>query len=229
MRPIFYLILLNLIMMAVFLIDSKDATKGDGSEMDQTFHEFAERGRTIDFVKMLEKGQDINAVDEKGRTAVMAATYANQPDAVAVLIEHGANINIQDDLLNTPFLYAGAEGLLEIARLTLEAGADQAIINRYGGNALIPASEKGHVEMVEFLLQHADQNVNHINHLGWTALLEAVILTDGSKQYQEIVALLIQHGADVNLPDNDGITPLQHAKSKGYKEIEALLVKEGAY
>jgi ankyrin repeat protein len=214
--------------MAVLLIDSKDTSKGVGS-MEQTLHELAKRGNTLDLVTMIEKGQEINAVDEKGRTAVMAATYANQPDAVAVLIEHGANINIQDDLLNTPFLYAGAEGLMEITRLTLEAGADQTITNRYGGNALIPASEKGHVEMVEFLLNHADQNVNHINNLGWTALLEAIILTDGSETYQEIVSLLIQHDADVNLADKDGVTPLQHAKSKGYKEMEALLAKEGAY
>ena len=57
-----------------------------------------------------------------------------------------------DDRLDNPFLYAGAEGLLDILRLTIEAGADPTLTNRFGGTALIPASERGHVEVVRELL-----------------------------------------------------------------------------
>ena len=52
--------------------------------------------------------------------------------------------------------------------------------------------------------------------LGWTALLEAIILTDGGPVHQEIVKLLIEGDADVNIADFDGITPLQHAQRMGY-------------
>lgn len=99
--------------------------------------------------------------------------------------------------------------------------------NRYGGTALIPAAEKGHIENVRTLLK-AGVDVNHINKLGWTALLEAIILTNGGKKHIEIVKLLIQNGANVNLPDKDGVTPLQHARKKRFKEMEKLLEKAGA-
>ena len=115
----------------------------------------------------------------RGRTALMAATYANQPAAVDLLLRAGADVDLQDDMLNNPFLYSGAEGLMEILKLTHRAGADPTIRNRYGGVAIIPASEKGHLDAVRYLLEETDVDVNHINDLGWTALLEAVILTDG--------------------------------------------------
>ncbi len=109
----------------------------------------------------------------------MAATIARQTDAVRVLLEAGADVDIRDDRLDNPFLYAGAEGLLDILRLANEAGADPAITNRYGGVAVIPASERGHVEVVRYLLEETDIDVDHVNNLGWTALLEAVILGSG--------------------------------------------------
>lgn len=171
---------------------------------------------------------DLDERDARGRTALMAATYANQPETVALLLAAGANVDLQDDMRNNPFLYAGAEGLMEILKLTNEAGADPTIRNRYGGVAIIPAAEKGHLDAVRYLLESTSVDVNHINDLGWTALLEAIILTDGGPVHQQIVAELIAHGADVNIPDADGVTPLAHARSRGFREIEAQLVAAGA-
>jgi len=158
----------------------------------------------------------------------MAATYADKPEAVRLLIEAGADIHKQDQMQNNPFLYAGAEGLLDIVELLIEAKANTKLTNRYGGVAIIPASEKGHVETVRTLLEKTDIDVNHVNRLGWTALLEAILLSDGGTKHQRIVRLLLDHGADPNLADNDGVTPLQHAKQKGYKEIERMLLDAGA-
>ena len=171
---------------------------------------------------------DLNVRDTRGRTALMAATYANQPDAVELLLQAGADVDLQDDMLNNPFLYAGAEGLMEILKLTHRAGADPTIRNRYGGVAIIPAAEKGHLDAARYLLDETGVEVNHINDLGWTALLEAVILTDGGPVFQQIVAELIAHGADVNIADGDGVSPLQHARQRDYREIDAQLVAAGA-
>ena len=170
----------------------------------------------------------IDARDALGRTALMRATYAGDAAAVRKLLEAGADVDLRDSMLNNPFLYAGAEGMLEIVRLTAEAGADPRITNRYGGTALIPAAERGHVEVVTYLLEHTKVDVNHVNRLGWTALLEAIVLSDGGPRHQTIVAALIRHGADVNLPDRAGRTPLQHARSRGFTEIQALLESAGA-
>ena len=190
----------------------------------------AASGDLVGLRALLETSElDLNARDSRGRTALMTATYANQPAAVELLLKAGADVDLQDDMRNNPFLYSGAEGLLEILKLTHRAGADPTIRNRYGGVAIIPAAEKGHLDAVRYLLEETDVDVNHINDLGWTALLEAIILTDGGPVHQQIIAELIAHGADVTIADGDGVTPLQHARQRGYREIEAQLIDAGAF
>jgi ankyrin repeat protein len=196
--------------------------------MDQQLIGLAEKGDTENVLKLLEEGANINATDGLGRTAVMAATYNNKVDTVKALIQNGADINIRDNNLENVLLHAGAKGLLEIVKLAIDAGADTKLTNRFGGTALIPASERGHVEVVKELLTHSDIDVNHINNLHWTALIEAVILGDGGDKHQKIVQLLVDHGADVNIGDRDGITPLKHAQSRGFREIENILQQAGA-
>jgi len=206
--------------------------KGGNEEMatDLTSQLFqaVEKGELVALQNALDQKVNINAQDSKKRTALMIATYNQDVEAVKLLIDAGANVNIQDDLLNTPFLYAGAEGYLDILKLTIQAGADPTIVNRYGGTALIPAAEHGHVEVIEELLNDTTINVNHVNLLGWTALMEAIVLNNGNSIQQTVVQLLIDHGADVNIPDNDNVTPLQHAKKQGFKEIENILIEAGA-
>ncbi len=171
---------------------------------------------------------DVNMQDEKGRTPLMYATYQNQVEIAEILIDAGADVNKQDDMLNSPFLYAGAEGYKDIVRMTIEAGADPTITNRYGGVAVIPAAEHGYVDVIELLLNETTIDVNHINDLGWTALLEAIILNDGDKTQQQVVEMLIEHGADVHIADSNGVTPLAHAKERGFDEIVEILIKAGA-
>ncbi|MEN0010613.1 MAG: hypothetical protein AAGC48_17865, partial [Flavobacterium nitrogenifigens] len=62
-----------------------------------------------------------------------------------------------------------------------------------------------------------------VNRLGWTALMEAIVLGDGGKKYQEIVQILKDAGSRLDILDNDGISPLQHAKKRGFKEIVKIL------
>jgi ankyrin repeat protein len=176
----------------------------------------------------LADGADPNARDAAGTPALMLATRANRADVVRALIEAEADVDAQDATLANPFLYAGAEGLLDILTLANEAGADPALTNRYGGVALIPASERGHVEVVRYLLSETDTDVDHVNKLGWTALLEAILLSDGGPRHQEIVRLLIENGADVDLADGDGMRPLAHARARGHDAIAALLEAAGA-
>jgi ankyrin repeat protein len=73
-----------------------------------------------------------------------------------------------------------------------------------------------------------DINIDHVNRLGWTALLEAIILGDGGPRHTEVVRLLVEAGADVNLADGQGVSPLTHAQQQDYQEIITILQSAGA-
>ncbi|WP_158960881.1 ankyrin repeat domain-containing protein [Myroides fluvii] len=171
---------------------------------------------------------NLNVKNSKGESPLMVATY-NKYTAIALyLIEQGADVNAQDEILNSPFLYAGAEGNLEVVQKALAHGADFKVFNRYHGTALIPAAEKGHVEVVKVLVNTPNFPIDHVNRLGWTALMEAIVLSNGGAVHVEIVKALIDGGVDVNIPDHDGKTPLYHAKAKKYAAIIKLLEAAGA-
>jgi uncharacterized protein len=191
-------------------------------------HMAAAAGDAAGITALLDSGARIDARDADQRTALLIATHANAVEAARVLIARGADVNAKDGIEDTPFLYAGAEGRIEILRLILATGrANLADTNRYGGTALIPAAHHGHPEVVRELLK-TKIKIDHVNRLGWTALLETIILSDGGPIHQDILAQLIAAGADVNLADAQGVSPLTHARQSGYAEMVRMLEQAGA-
>ncbi|NQD40305.1 ankyrin repeat domain-containing protein [Glutamicibacter halophytocola] len=153
---------------------------------------------------------------------LIRAAKDNDVELVRELIAAGGDVNAKDDLEDSAFLYAGAEGFNEILELTLENGADVKSLNRYGGTALIPASEHGHVETVKKLIE-AGVPVDHVNDPGWTAMQEAVLLNDGGEEQQEVVRLLREAGADPNITDPQGRTALENAQRLGFRELAEVI------
>lgn len=202
--------------------------KKEMKNMEEQLLTATEKKETATVISLLRQGTNINVTDNKGRTPIMIATYGNDVKTAKILLDAGADVNIQDGMKNNPFLYAGAEGYLEILKLTIDAGADPALTNRYGGTALIPAAEHDYVDVIKEMLTRTNIDVNHVNNLGWTALKEAIVLSNGNEKQQQVIHLLIEHGANINIPDHDGITPLQHARAHNFKEIEEILLQAGA-
>ncbi|MHA6684147.1 ankyrin repeat domain-containing protein [Mesorhizobium sp. A556] len=180
-----------------------------------------EAARTNDIAQLraaIDGGADLEARDGQGRTALLLATHAGAVDLAGLLIKAGADVNAKDEIRDTPFLYAGAEGRDTILKLILATGkANLGDTNRYGGTALIPAAHHGHPSTVCILLA-SDIDIDHVNDLGWTALLEAVILGDGGPVHQEIVGLLVDAGAK-DIADRQGKTALDHARAMGFAEM----------
>lgn len=173
-------------------------------------------------IDALTAGAHTETRDAKGRTALLLAVLRDDVESARLLVEHGADPNAIDDRNDTPWLATGVTGSVEMLETLLPGGPDLTLRNRYGGVSIIPASERGHVEYVRRVV-HIGIDVDHLNDLRWTALLEAVILGDGSAVYCEIVTILLAAGADPLLADRDGVTAREHALRLGHNELAALL------
>lgn len=174
--------------------------------------------------------QCVNTLSSNGKTAVYIATENDDPAMIAWLVKRGADLKQRsryDDINYTPFLMAGAKGKNKALVELLKYDIDFASTNHYGGTALIPAAEKGYLETVKILLEDGRTNINHVNDLGWTALMEVAVLGKDTENYQMIVKELLKHGADANIRDNQGESVLQHAESRGLTQIAEILKKSG--
>ena len=154
----------------------------------------------------------------------MRAAYGNHLDVAADLVAAGADVNHKDRTTQSAYLISTAEvgddpRLLELA---LAHGADVDAKDSFNGTALIRAADRGYLQIVDRVIR-AGVSLDHVNSLGWTALLEAVILGHGDEAHQKVVTRLVQAGVDQGVRDRDGRTALDHARQRGYTEIVRLL------
>lgn len=206
---------------------NEDAATNNARRLDAQLITAAGSGDTETVERLLDEGASVHARDADGRTALVAAAYGNHLGAAEVLVRAGADVNAKDGTQQSAYLIStsevGDDGRL--VELTLENGADVRSLDSYDGTGLIRAADRGHVRIVERLLE-TETDVDHVNNLGWTALLEAVILGGGDARHTEVVRLLVEGGADPNIPDGEGVTPLGHARANGYDGMVEIL--EGA-
>lgn len=189
------------------------------AELDLALVKAAAAGKAAQVESLLKAGASVNAADNTGRTALTWAAIGDYVAVARALIAAGADPDRQDNNRNNALLVTGETGSVAMLREVLKARPDLTRTNRFGGTALIPAADRGHLSYVRELLTTTRIDVNHVNNLGWTALLEAVILGDGGPVHTEIVRLLLAHGADPQIADRAGVTPLQHARQRGFTQM----------
>ncbi len=205
------------------------AAAQDGRPVDRAIAEarLLDASRTGDgdaLALALRAGARLEVRDGDGRTPLLVASANDRVAAARVLVALGADPDALDAIHDTPWLVTGVTGSVAMLEALLPADPDLTIRNRFGGVSVIPASERGHVDYVRRVVR-TGIDVNHVNDLGWTALLEAVILGDGSAAYQEIVRILLDAGADPAIADGDGVTALEHARSSGQAQVARILAR----
>jgi hypothetical protein len=171
---------------------------------------------------------DLNARDGRGRTPLHVATFARQREAVGALVRAGAGIDLlEQDRYDAVTIAAVAddEETLQVL-LALGASAKQ-VTSRYDGTALIAAAHLGHDGVVRQLIA-AGAPLDHVNNLHWTAVIEALVLGDGGPRHQATLKALIDAGANLQLRDRMGNTPLQLARSRGFAQMVRMLEAAGA-
>jgi ankyrin repeat protein len=192
-------------------------------------HAAAAAGDVAAIKKLIASGQaELEARDGHGRTPLMVAAHGRHHDAARVLIAAGADLDALDRERYDVLTLSGVLDDVEMVKLALASGANPGqTTSPYDGTALIASAHLGHVEVVRALID-AKAPLDHVNNLGWTALIEAIVLGDGGARHTEIVRLLIEAGADVQLADSRGVSPLSLARGRGYGDIAALLERAGA-
>lgn len=162
--------------------------------------------------------------------ALYSAMEAGQKEAVAILLEHGADPNTKDwDNCNRTALHLAVQKeSMEMVKLLIEKGADVSVVDCHGSTPLHLAVQEENREMVKLLIEKG-VNINaaaradlHTGAHG-TPLHIAV-----QKESMEMMRLLIEEGANVSAPDHYGLTALHLAVQKENMETVRLLIEEGA-
>ena len=191
-------------------------------------HAAAHKGDLAQIGKLVAARADINARDAHGRTPLHVAAFARQRDAIRLLAKHGANLGLLENDRYDAVTIAAVAGDEETLRTLLALGASAKLTtSRYDGTALIAAAHLGHAGVVQQLIA-AGAPLDHVNNLHWTALIESIVLGDGGTRHVATLKALVEAGANTQLADRNGYTPLKLAKARGYREMVAILEKAGA-
>jgi ankyrin repeat protein len=187
----------------------------------------AARGDAAEIVRLVRAGSDVAARDGNSRTPLHVAAFASQRDAMRALVQAGADPNALDgDRYDIVTIAAVANDLSTLVT-SLELGCSaKNVTSRYDGTALIASAHLGHVEVVRVLIR-AGAPLDHVNNLGWTALIESIVLGDGGARHTATLKALVDAGADVHRADRGGATPLQLALRRNYLDMAAILEKAG--
>ena len=191
-------------------------------------HAAAARGDVAEIEKRIASNENKEATDSRQRTPLHVAVYLKKHDAARALIRLGADPNkLEVDRYDIITIAAVANDLPMLG-LAIEGGGNpKAVTSRYDGTALIAAAHLGHVEVVRMLIA-AKAPLDHVNNLKWTALIESIVLGDGGRNHTETLRALVDAGANVNLADGSGKTPLTLARSRNFREMVSILEKAGA-
>jgi len=186
-------------------------------------HAAAAKGDATEIERLVRAGAPIDTRDSRARTPLHVATYMQQPDAARALMRLGADPNALESRQYDIVTIAAVANDVPMLKVALDGGCKATnVTSPYQGTALIAAAHLGHDEAVRILIA-AKAPLDHVNNLGWTALIESIVLGDGGKRHTATLEALVDAGANVNLADRFGDTPLTLAKKRGFSEMAKIL------
>ena len=172
---------------------------------------------------IVEHEQVVNSeVVDEDPTPLHLASEFGHADFVQLLLEHGADTTIVDDMGFTPLGRASDEGHLEVARLLLEHVAEREALDSDGDTALLVASERGHVDVARMLLEHG------VDMETRDKFYRSPLACASGAGHVRVAQVLLEHGADVKAQTDQKSTPLHIAANAGQLAVARVLQAHGA-
>jgi ankyrin repeat protein len=201
---------------------------------DVTLHLAACLGDVEKTQALLQSAGNLNARDERDRTALYIAACGGHQALAELLIKHGADVHARGEDELTPLHEAARRGHLAVAELLIDSGANVNAWARAHWTPLHEAAWQGHKDVVELLIARGAPVNARISRaveemdgpdystfywsFGATPLHLAV-------KHPEVVKVLIAHGADVTVKNDRDETPAVWASDK---QVVDLLIDAGA-
>jgi ankyrin repeat protein len=176
---------------------------------------------------LLDHGACATIADSEGQTPLMLATFMGYGRIVRTLLRHtpAGGVDAQDSLGATALHRACIRNHVSIVEKLLQGGGRAWVADADGQTPLMLACSFGKDDLAKALLAH-DNNVEYVNaadHKHQTALYHACKF-----EHESCVHVLMSHHADLNKPDNSGMTPLMLASILGNTSFVHALVCGGA-
>ena len=192
--------LIDILLKAGASVKAADARLPDGQTL---LMHASGTGNVASMKALIAAGSGINARETRsGTTAAIWAATRNRADAVRVLVEAGADLNVLSKVTSYPHTQNG------VLLSGLEEGysyVGQTVLPRGGWSAAMYAAREGAVDAVRALAE-SGANLDLTDPEGTTALIVAII-----NGYYDVAAVLVEKGANPNIADIKGMTPLYAA------------------
>ena len=175
--------------------------------------------------QLIDHGADIEALSElNGARALHMAIDFDERTIIELLLDNGADIEAQDGERRRPLHRATGSGLNRVVELLLERGAEiNAREGFYDTTPLMQAADNGRLETVKLLLSRGAE-INMIDNRGFSALsLASQLQSFRNVGNGSLIKFLVDQGADLDVRNAHGQTPLDYARTRGWENIAEVL------